>query len=187
MLEAITVDIRALSYFDADGNLTRRIAHVTVDGFYIKESTGEALPNRAVWTQIRDVEASTLTITGLRESIQRAGEPPSAVMVGRLVLPAFGPNGLVAIEQTPRIDLFEFWPVAPHSLRKALAAKSSPRCSPASLSRPTSSTSCRENPSEHRVDTPRLSRRTTSMETMGARSGITLSPSSTPTEPGLTR
>ena len=43
MLEAITVDIRALSYFDADGNLTRRIAHVTVDGFYIKESTGEAL------------------------------------------------------------------------------------------------------------------------------------------------
>ena len=38
-----TVDIRALSYFDADGNLTRRIAHVTVDGFYIKESTGEAL------------------------------------------------------------------------------------------------------------------------------------------------
>ena len=42
VLEAITVDIRALSYFDADGNLTRRIAHVTVDGFYIKESTGEA-------------------------------------------------------------------------------------------------------------------------------------------------
>lgn len=106
VLQTNTIYVRALSFFDADGNLTRRIAYVAVDGFYIKESTGEALPNRAVWTQIRDVEAGTLTITGLRESVQGAGEPPSAVMVGRLVLPALG---LVAIEQTPRIDFFDWW------------------------------------------------------------------------------
>lgn len=107
VLESITIYVRALSFSDADGNLTRRIAHVSVEGFYIKESTGEALPNRAVWTQIRDVEANTLTITGLRESVQRTGEPPSAVMVGRLVLSASG--GLEAIEQTPRIDFFNWW------------------------------------------------------------------------------
>jgi hypothetical protein len=107
VLESITIYIRALSFSDADGNLTRRISHVSVEGFYIKESTGEALPNRAVWTQVRDVEAGTLTITGLRESVQRAGGPPSAVMVGRLVLPASG--GLVPIEQTPRIDFFDWW------------------------------------------------------------------------------
>ena len=108
VLETNTVYIRALTFSDADGNLTRRIAHVTAEGFFIKESTGEALPFRAVWTQTRDVAAGTVTITGLRESVQKTGgPPPSAVMVGRLVLPASG--GLVAIEQTPRIDFFDWW------------------------------------------------------------------------------
>ena len=108
VLATNTVYVRTLAFRDADGTLTTAISHIEVEGWLIKEATGEALPNRAVWTQILDVEAATRTITGLRESVQVPGRPPSAVMVGRLVIPA-PPGGIEPIEQTPRIDFPEWW------------------------------------------------------------------------------
>ena len=108
VLASNTVYVRTLVFRDANGTITRAISHIEVEGWLIKQATGEALPNRAVWTQILDVEAATRTITGLRESVQVTGRPPSAVMVGRLVIPA-PPGGIEPIEQTPRIDFPEWW------------------------------------------------------------------------------
>jgi hypothetical protein len=108
VLQSSTVYVRTLIFRDANGTVIRAISHIELDGLLIKQATGEALPNRAVWTQILDVEAATRTITGLRESVQVPGRPPSAVMVGRLVIPA-PPGGIDAIEQTPRIDFPEWW------------------------------------------------------------------------------
>jgi hypothetical protein len=109
VIETITVYVRTLIFRDSNGVVTHAISHIEVDGSYTKEATGEALPARAVWTQILDVAEATRTITGLRLSVQAAGEPPSAVMVGRLVIPA-PPGGIDPIETTPAMGSFpELW------------------------------------------------------------------------------
>jgi hypothetical protein len=107
--ETITVYVRTLIFRDSNGVVTHAISHIEVDGWYTKEVTGEALPARAVWTQILDVAEATRTISGLRLSVQVAGEPPSAVMVGRLVIPA-PPGGIDPIETTPAMGSFpDLW------------------------------------------------------------------------------
>jgi hypothetical protein len=109
VLQTFTLERRIISFTDDSGALVRRITHASFEGSLIKAATGEALPWRGVWTQTLDVAAGTITIDGLRQDVQRDGEPPAAVMVGHFVAPAANFPLEPPIEESTRADFFDWW------------------------------------------------------------------------------
>jgi hypothetical protein len=108
VLQTATIETRRISFTDDAGNETRRIGHVSFDGFLIKASTGEALPWHGVWTQTLDVAAGTITIDGLRQDVQSLSGQSRAMMVGHAVYAA-ADFPATPIEESTRADFADWW------------------------------------------------------------------------------
>lgn len=107
VLHTFTLETRRISFTDDAGNEVRRIGHSSFEGYLIKASTGEALPWHAVWTQILDVAAGTITIDGLRQDVEEAAGQP-AMMAGHAVYAAAAfPSSL--LEASTRGEFADWW------------------------------------------------------------------------------
>ncbi len=85
VLGSSTVSFRTTRFVDEDGTIVRQTTHGAIDGILVRESTGSTLATKAHWTETRDFVEGTAWFSGLRFSVQAAGQPPREVTVGHLV------------------------------------------------------------------------------------------------------